>query len=83
MIKQRPTLAELGISSIYPPGLRRALIDAENWPATERLQRIDALTLEAVRLGLARRPDDTSLHPLSSAQRAAAAARPATRRGAA
>ena len=59
--RPRINLAEPSISALLPPDLRRALIDAENWPQAERLRRIDQLTDEAVRRGLARRRDDTSM----------------------
>lgn len=59
MIKM--TLAEVGISAHLPADLRIALMDAENWPQAERLRRIEQLTDEAARRGLARRRSDTSM----------------------
>jgi hypothetical protein len=54
-------LADVGISELLPPDLRTALMDAENWPKAERLIRIERLTDEAARRGLASERSDTSL----------------------
>jgi len=58
---KRTPLAEMGISELLPPDLRRALIDTENWPPLERMQRIDKLTDEAARRGLVRERSCTAL----------------------
>lgn len=61
-------LADLGISELMPPDLRRQLLDVENWPRysawpgqLSRVERIDQINDEAVRRGLARPRCDTSL----------------------
>ena len=59
MIKM--TLAEVGVSELMPPDLRKALMDVENWPASERLARIDKLTDEAARRGVVRDRGDMSM----------------------
>ena len=55
------TLADVGVSALLPPDLRKALMDCENWPPAQRLARIEKLTDEAARRGLARERTDTSM----------------------
>lgn len=55
------SLADIGISAHLPPDLRTALMDAENWPPRDRMHRIDKLTDEAARRGLARDRGDCSM----------------------
>lgn len=55
------TLAEVGISAHLPTDLRTALMDVENWPPADRMRRIEKLTDEAARRGLARDRGDISM----------------------
>ena len=66
---KRITLAEVGVSELLPPDLRKALMDAENWPLMERVKRIDLLTDEAARRGLVRERSDMSMDVHWRAQR--------------
>ena len=64
------TLAEVGISELFPPDLRRALMDVGNWPPSQREARINQLTDEATRRGLARPRHDVgaSSNPTAAGQ---------------
>ena len=53
-------LADVGISELFPADLRRALMDVENWPPRQREARINQLTDEATRRGLALPRHDVS-----------------------
>ena len=55
------TLADVGVSDLLPPDLRKALMDVENWPAADRQARIEKLTDEAARRGLVRARADMSM----------------------
>lgn len=59
MIKM--TLADVGVSDLLPPDLRKALMDCKNWPPADRLARIEKLTDEAAKRGLVRQRGDTSM----------------------
>ena len=48
-------------SELLPPDLRAALIACAIWPESTRTARIDALTDEATRRGLARNRADASM----------------------
>ena len=37
------TLADVGVSALLPPDLRKALMDCDNWPPAQRLARVDRL----------------------------------------
>ena len=56
-----PATAPVDVASLYPPDIVRQLIDVENWPPADRNGRIDKLTLELARRGLARAPADDSM----------------------
>ena len=62
------TLAEVGISELFPADLRRALMDVENWPPSQREARINQLTDEATRRGLARPRHDVRAYPNAAGQ---------------
>ena len=66
-------LADVGVSELLPPDLRKALMDVENWPPAQRQSRINELTDEAGRRGLARHRDDTSRLVQWQAKKAASA----------
>lgn len=52
-----------GVSTLLPPDLRNALVDAATWPKADRQARIDHLTDEAARRGLVRDRHDSSTEP--------------------
>lgn len=52
-----------GVSTLLPPDLRTALVDAATWPKSERQARIEQLTDEAARRGLVRARHDSSMEP--------------------
>lgn len=56
-----PTTAPVDVACVYPPDIVRQLIDVENWPPADRNARIDKLTMELHRRGLARAPADESM----------------------
>ena len=61
------------ISHHYPPDMRQALLQALDWPtAAQRIARIDQLTDELARRGLARGRDDGSMAPVWDAMRTVA-----------
>ena len=66
---KRITLAEVGVSELLPPDLRKELMDVENRPLAERVKRIDKLTDEAARRGLVRERGDLSMDVHWRAQR--------------
>ena len=72
MATQNTPIKPVAISGLYPPDLVRALRDVENWPVSQQLSRIDKLTDEAARRGLARPRHDESM---AGAWRSMAAAR--------
>ena len=56
-----PATAPVDVARVYPPDIVRQLVDVENWPPADRNARIDKLTLELHRRGLARDPANDSM----------------------